>query len=271
MLPNFLLIGPGRSGSTWITKSLSAHPDIFIPRRKSTRYFSRNYDKGVDWYQSLFRGHSGEKAIGEASVGYLPCPEAPARIRELLPDVKMIATLRHPVDRSYSSYGRLTALAKKGELNYGISYEEKIKMTPRLLVEGLYAKHLEHYFRVFPREQILILFYEDMKSNPARFLRSIYDFLEVAPDFEAPVLGQCINATSTKRPRSKALYTIYRTMMRLNLFTFTGRIDELNRREPPRLNVKTRDRLISQYFMDDIVHLEKLTGRDLTAWKSLSE
>lgn len=269
MLPNFLLIGPGRSGTTWITKCLSAHPEIFIPRRKSTRYFSGNYANGLYWYESLFKDWSGERAIGEASAGYLPCAEAPARIKKLLPNVKLIATLRQPVDRSYSSYGRLLALAKPGELNFNISYEDKIKDTPRLLEEGLYAKHLDNYLHYFSQENMLILFYDDMKEDPAAFLRLIYEFLGVDSEFVAPVMGQKINATSTKRPRSKALYFAYRTLMRLKLFNLTQRIDQINSSEPPQIDPVTRDRLISDYYMADINSLERLTGRDLSSWKTL--
>ncbi len=267
MLPNFLLIGPGRTGTTWSTKCLMLHPDIYMPRCKSTKFFSDNYDRGREWYESLFQGWSGERAVGEASVGYLPRAEAPARIHELIPDVKLIATVRHPVDRAYSSYGRLAAFAKKGDPNYGISFEQKIENTPRLINEGYYAEHLKRYLQYFPKEQILVLFHDDMQSDPKGFLREIYQFLGVDTEFEAPVLDQKINATSTLRARSRVLYGTYRAMMRLGLFNWTKRIDSLNGREPPKLSPGVRDKLIERYYENDILELERLTKRDLSEWK----
>jgi hypothetical protein len=268
MLPNFMLIGPGRAGTSWLTKSLSSHPEIFIPRRKSTRYFSSDYHMGLAWYESQFKGYAGQKAIGEASVGYLPNEDAPKRIHDLIPGVKLIATLRHPVDRAYSSYGRLAAMAKKGEPNYDISFEDKLKVTPRLLNEGYYARHLKHYMEYFPREQILILFFEDMNKDPEGYLRAIYEFLGVDPNFRAPLLDQRLNATSTLRPKSRLLYGIYRTMVRLSLFKWTKRLDDMNRREVPKLRPELRQQLLDQYYLDDIADLERLTSKDLSAWKS---
>lgn len=270
MLPNFLLIGPGRSGTTWVTKSLSAHPDIYMPRRKSTRYFSSNFGNGLNWYERIFNGWAGESAVGEASVGYLMNPETAFRIHERLPEARLIATLRHPVDRAYSSYGRLTAIAKKGDPNYGISFEQKLRMTPRLLEEGRYAEHLNRYLELFPRRNLLILFYEDMARDPEGFLRSIYEFLDVEPSFRSPLLQQRLNATSTKRPKSRVLYGMYRTMVRLSLFQLTNGLDALNRREPPKLDPRLRQEIIEHYYWDDIGRLEELTGRDLSEWKRSS-
>src|SRR5690606_27505842 len=101
---------------SWLTKNLMLHPDIFMPRCKSTRFFIDKYDRGLPWYEAHFKGHH-EKAIGEASVGYFAKTDSADRIRKHMPDVKMIATLRDPVDRAYSALGRLRATARKGELN----------------------------------------------------------------------------------------------------------------------------------------------------------
>ncbi len=268
MLPNFFLIGPGRSGTTWIAKSLMCHPDIFLPRRKSTRFFSSRHEQGLDWYESQFSGWRREKAVGEASVGYLRSRDAPCRIRDLIPEAKLIATLRHPVDRAYSSYGRLAALARKGEPNYGVSFEDKLRRTPRLMEEGLYAHHLERWLACFHREQLLILFFEDMKANPGNFLRTIYEFLGVDADFASPLIDQKVNATSSKRPRSRLLYGLYRTMMRLDLFHMSKWIDELNRSEVEPLSREARERLVAEYYLQDIRALEAMTGRDLSEWKT---
>ena len=107
-----------------------------------------------------------------------------------------------------------------------------------------------------------------MVQDPSEFLRTIFEFLEVDPDFRSPVMDQKINATSTKRPKSRLLYAMYRTMFKLDLFQWTKRIDDLNRQEAPRLSPEMRQNLIEKYYLSDLLELEKLSGRDLSRWKN---
>jgi hypothetical protein len=268
MLPNFLLIGPGRSGSDWIVKNLGLHPQVYLPVKKSTRYFSDNYSRGLEWYARHFRGRT-EPALGEASVGYLLHPDAPHRIAKDLPNVRLIATLRNPVDRAYSSYGRLHAIARPGEPNYGVSFEDKLAATPRLITAGLYATHLQTYFSLFPRENLLVLFFEDMVASPREYLRSIFRFLEVSEDFDSPIVGQKLNSTtllslkSTSWPR----YYLHRALVKFNLFGLAKRIDDAPKPPAGRIDPDTRRMLIQKYYCAEIDKLEELTGRDLSHWK----
>ena len=107
MLPNFLVIGSQKAGTTSIYHVLKAHPQIFQPERKEINYFfhEEEYAKGENWYRQYFENiPEGVKALGEATPGYIVHPEAPARIHRLLPDAKLILTVRHPVNRAYSQY-----------------------------------------------------------------------------------------------------------------------------------------------------------------------
>lgn len=266
MLPNFMLIGPGRSGSDWITKNLSLHPDIFMPRRKVTRFFSDRYDMGIDWYSGLF-GKRREKAVGEASVGYLHTVDAPARIAKHIPNVKLIANLRDPVERSFSSYGRLTGVAKPGDANYQITFEDKIKMTPRILEQSMYGRHLRRWYEHFPPNNLLVLTFDDMKSDPARFLKTIYGFLGVDSDFVSPLTYQRLNSTATISSKSKLLYFMYRVFLRFDLFQLSRALDTVNRSDRKPIDPATRKRLIEEFFLDDINELEELTGRKFSSWK----
>lgn len=261
-----MLIGPGRAGSDWITRNLQLHPDIFIPRRKVTRFFLEEYSRGIDWYSGIF-GDRTENAVGEATVGYLQSETAPELIARLLPDVKLIANLRDPVDRTYSSYGRLRGKAKKGEPNFGISFEEKIARTPRLVERSLYSKTLARWFEYFPRENFLILVFDDMKSDPAGFLRQIYEFLGVDPHFESPLIHQRLNSSATVGGASRLLYRVHRALVRLALFRFSKALDTANQAPLPAINPDTRRRLIDEVFIEDIEELEKILGRDLSSWK----
>lgn len=267
MLPNFMLIGPGRSGSDWITKNLRLHPDIFMPRQKATRFFIDHYEQGLKRYSDIF-GERSEKAIGEATVGYLHSESAPTLIARHIPDIKLIANLRNPVERSYSSYGRLSGWARPGDQNYQISFEEKIKITPHILEQSLYGRHLRRWYDNFPKENLLILTFDDMKSNPEQFLKSIYDFLQVDATLQSPLTHQRLNATSTLNSRSRTLFRVYRALLRLNLFGLSRVLDSMNRTERAPIDPSTRKRLIEEVFLQDIVEVERLTGRELEAWKT---
>jgi hypothetical protein len=267
MLPNFMLIGPGRAGSDWITKNLALHPDIYMPRRKVTRFFSDHYDKGIDWYSDIF-GERPEKAVGEASVGYMRSEAAPARIARHLPNVKLIANLRDPVERAYSSFGRLTGVARPGEPNYQISFEDKVRTTPRLLEASFYGSHLRRWYEHFPKENLLVLAFDDMKADPARFLKSIYRFLEVDTEFQSPLTHQRLNATSTISSKSRILYYAYRGLLRFDLFGLSRALDTVNRTERPPIDPRTRKRLIEEVFLPEILEVEELTGREFPAWKT---
>ena len=267
MFPNFLYIGPGRAGSDWVTKNLQLHPEIFIPRKKGTRFFVDNYDNGLSWYEKFF-DERAEKAIGEATVGYLHTEHSAQLIQKHLPDAKFIVSLRDPVDRAYSSYGRLTGVAKEGDDNYGISFENKIIATPSILDQGLYAKHLKRWFELFPRENFLILTFDEMKNDPETFLQKIYTFLGVDPDFKSPVMEQKLNSSATLSSKSLPLYYLYRALLRIDFFGLSKMLDSINRTQREKINPDTRNKLIQDIFLDDINELEQLIGLDLTAWKN---
>ncbi len=104
-LPNFIVIGPGKTGTTWLYQCLAAHPGIKLARNtKETVFFADYYDRGLGWYEKFFEGLDGAAAIGEVSNTYFFTPEAPARIAAAVPKVKLIAFLRNPVERVVSLY-----------------------------------------------------------------------------------------------------------------------------------------------------------------------
>ena len=103
VLPNFVVIGAMRSGSTSLYKYLQAHPDVYMPR-KEIHFFDRKWDRGLSWYLTRFEGHSGQTAVGEATPTYLAEPEALDRMASTIPDARLLAVLRDPVDRAYSHY-----------------------------------------------------------------------------------------------------------------------------------------------------------------------
>src|SRR5215510_10013523 len=105
-LPTFLHIGPGKSGSSWLHETLARHPEVYLSEAKDLYFFSRYYDRGLDWYRKQFRSAGpGHRVVGEVCPDYLSCAEAPRRIRSCLgPDVRLMVTLRDPAERAFSAY-----------------------------------------------------------------------------------------------------------------------------------------------------------------------
>ena len=103
-MPNFLICGAGKSATSWLHLCLPQHPDVYVPLEKELHYFTHNLDKGSSWYQSFFRYHKGESAIGEISPSYMNYDTATQRIFDFDPTIRLVFILRNPVERAYSEY-----------------------------------------------------------------------------------------------------------------------------------------------------------------------
>lgn len=180
-LPDFLVIGAQRAGTTWLDIMLRSHGEIRMARnRKEVHFFDEHYDKGVDWYRSFFEPADGESAasrVGETTPHYLYDPRVPERVAELLPDCRLVAILRNPIDRAYSQYGH--NVKSKG---WTIGFEEAIEREPQLLDRGRYMDQLQRFLRLFRRDQLLVCIFEESTSEPGAAARDLGVFLEVDPE-----------------------------------------------------------------------------------------
>jgi hypothetical protein len=212
VLPDFLIIGTQRGGTTSLYKYLVQHPNLAHALTKELRYFDLNYAKGLDWYRSRFptsrhrevelRRSGVRLVVGEASPDYLFHPFAPARVAETLPDVKLIVLLRNPVDRAWSHYwhqfkrGHETlpftdALAAEpdrlaGELDRILadpSYVSYERHHHSYQARGVYDEQLQTWFRHFPPERFLIERSENFFEDPPLVFKRVISFLGL-PDFE---------------------------------------------------------------------------------------
>lgn len=177
MLPNFLHIGPGRVGSTWLHEVLVQHPQAYMTEAKDLYFFSRYYDRGLDWYRAQFRDARPEHVVvGEVSPDYLSCPEAPQRIRRSLgPDVKLAVTIREPADRAFSAY---LYLCKHGMARP--SFRETAEASPMLIDDGRYATHLRRYLRYFDSKALHVAVFDDLAADPQAYLDDITGWLGIA-------------------------------------------------------------------------------------------
>ena len=219
--PNFLHIGPSKAGSTWIFKILSWHPDIYAYPGKNLGFFSTRYENGVDWYLDQFQPEPQHQAVGEVSHSYLVSPEAPKRIRDLLPDVKLTVCLREPVERTFSDY--LDGI-KNGKVEG--SLEDAIEQRPSLVNKSRYGEQIERYLQVFDRNQIHIASFDELKSAPDRFAAKLFEFLEVKPleipdEFKGKVLP-----AGTPRVRGIAMGAkrVSRVARKLGLRSLRGKL-----------------------------------------------
>lgn len=172
--PNFLYIGTSKAGSTWIFKTLSWHPEIYMYPGKDLGFFTSDWDKGWDWYRANFDPEPHHKVIGEVSHSYMVSEDATRRLHERLPDAKLMVCLREPVDRTFSQY--LDGI-KNGKISG--SLEEELERTASLINRSSYGTHIARYLEVFPREQLHIAAFDDLKSAPAQFASDMFRFLEV--------------------------------------------------------------------------------------------
>lgn len=206
-LPDFIIIGAQKSGTTSLFGYLSQHPQLVPSFEKEVLFFDGgsdpsvdSYKKGASWYRAHFPwGKSIYRKSFEASPRYIFNPLVPQRIAQLMPEVKLIALLRNPTERALSHYfhqvraGREQlsiheALQKEEErLGAAISemdYKNSAFIYYSYKARGLYKEQLERYFRYFPMGQMLVMSSEAFFAEPASCLRRIYEFVGVDADFK---------------------------------------------------------------------------------------
>lgn len=263
MLPNYLVIGAPRCGTSWLARNLRTHPQVFLPELKEVHFFDRNYEKGISWYEKFF-AESTEVAVGEATPGYLYGGKYPELIHQVLPHVKLIVSLRDPTERAYSHYWyRATDNKVKREI---VPFEHQLTTNPQLIEEGLYGVNLQRYYNLFPKNNILVLRYEDIQLNPGGYMSSIFRFLDVDDSFAPPYLTKVVNSSAT-RSGSKAIHSISSKLSKLRFDYISNMLDKAIGRDIPSISKEVRKKLLKEYFLNDINKLEKLIGQDLTQWK----
>jgi len=186
MLPNFLIIGSQKAGTTTLYHYLAKHSDIFMSQTKEINFFFRDdyYRKGLPWYEQHFNNWQQQSAVGEASPGYIVSPQAAERIKSSLPQVKLILTVREPVGRAYSQYWH-----SRRNLSEHRSFKEVTseKVSSQWLSSergyfsrGAYSKYLSHYWQWFSKEDILVIPFEELIKEPKQMLGSICRFLNIS-------------------------------------------------------------------------------------------
>jgi hypothetical protein len=272
-LPSFFIIGPPRTGTSWLHEVLSKCACLSHPT-KETRFFDKHYDRGLEWYGSHYRKVTEGRLIGEVAPTYFASPEARERIARLVPQAKIVCTFRNPVDRIFSLYRLKRA--------YGFipwNFEEALERDPELMESSRYAAHLKEWQKTFGQSQVMATTHDDMQADPQAYLDRLVDFLglprvRLVPAHSRRVLtsedmtvprnyyltrGAILLAEWSRAQRLDTIVAAAKKWGALKLFVGGG--------PPfPELPVVQRAKLRA-LFRPDVDELEGMLNRDLSAWK----
>jgi hypothetical protein len=191
---DFIFLGPSKTASTWIYEAIRSHPALFVPVTKDIYFFDKYYDRGSDWYDRFFKDAPPGSLCGELSHDYFFNPLAIRRIHAGNPDIKLICCLRNPFERAYSSYLHLLRVGM-----FAGSFEDALEKFPFIVDEGKYCTNLRNIFYLFDRDSLLILDFDELETDPARFARRIFGFLGVDEEFVPEVLNRRVNVARDAR------------------------------------------------------------------------
>lgn len=291
-LPTFLVIGAARSGSTTLHDCLRQHPEVYVSPVKEPHFFSyegdplpspgpapppRDWVRTIDDYAELFAGMKPGMAAGEASVSYLYRPATAERIFGRLPDVRLIAILRNPVERAYSAFSYLRERGSEPHSAFSAALEAEnarvrdnwahIWHYKRM---GFYGEQLARYFGRFDREQIHVLTLDDFADDPAREMAAVYAHVGVDRSFVP-------NTAIRQNVTGEARWRILRPLLTPNAVTrrlrpvVASTMSPIVRRVKQRVLVKPGvpaddARFLAEEYRADVERLSELLGRDLTPW-----
>ena len=284
MLPNFIIAGTPKAGTTSLYHYLSKHPDIFLPFRKEILYFDSSYHKGLPWYERHFRGYNGQKAVGDITPSYLHNPCVPKRIAQTLPGVKLVCILRDPVERAYSHYWDLVGW---GGLNDSFSYAlRNPRMYKRghgyiefdILEMGFYYKHICRYLEYFSKDQIGIFLFDDLLENPLKLVNQVLLFLQVASLDHNGIDIEKHNVRRINRSQVVGNALVNEWLREfVNLAVPTAMVPYLRRFYEVLLRVNTKPiqtppmkesdrKYLINVYRNDVTKLQELISRDLSQW-----
>ena len=295
MPPNFICPGAARAATTALYYLLIQHPRVFLPSIKETRFFSRDYEKGLSWYeQKYYADVKDETAIGDISPVYLIDERCPKRIYDALgSEVRLIFMLRNPVERAYSHYCMLRhhqfedlSLDQALALNEGDRVAKSLKHYGheygfQYLKESSYSQSIQRYLRYFKPDRIKYVVFEEFVADMKHHVFDILRFLGVNDrhefEFDVYTNPRAVPGSSTinqlfyrnsliKKARDHLqLKTGWKAQSLLKKLK-TALLSERNSQIPP-MDDNIRKQLYG-YFKDETARLEALLGKDLSAWKT---
>lgn len=297
-LPNFLIIGAAKAGTSSVFNYLTQHPDVYGPDIKEPAFFAFE-NEAVDFkgpgdaslnqtvitdindYQSIFNAVTDEQAIGEASVIYLYSDKAPYKIKHYIPDTKIIVVLRNPIERAVSSYSHLRRDGFETFNDINMAFKEegnRIKNNWQHLwhyqAMGFYYESLKRYYDMFPEENIAIYLYDEFKRDALGVLKKMFGFLQVNETF-IPEMSRKYNVSGI--PKSKSIHRILSQPSVLK--TGVKKIIPESTRKLIRAYITDKNitpqkieitestlKYLKQNYKEDILKTQNLINMDLSSW-----
>jgi len=276
-LPSFFVIGPPRTGTTWLYEILKDRTILPAPT-KETRFFDKHFHRGLDWYRAHFQHAGTDLQVGEIAPTYFASVEASERIASTLPDAKVVCVFRHPVERVISLY--------KLKRAYGLipwNLEQAIERDPEMMDSSRYATNLRTWQRALGEKQVMATLYDDLRDKPQKFLDAIVDFIDVPRFVLTPSQKGSIHASETMthprnyhRTRSATTMADWFKARRLDKLVAAVRDSPLKKLflgggSPfAEFSRETSVRLY-ELFRPEVEELECMLHRDLSRWKYLGE
>ncbi|MGA2535725.1 MAG: sulfotransferase [Terracidiphilus sp.] len=272
-LPSFIVVGPPRTGTSWLHKVLTPYANLPAPT-KETRFFDLHFNKGFDWYLSHFTADDGHGPMGEVAPTYFVSADARQRIAKSIPNVKLIFMFRNPVQRVVSLYRMKRA--------YGMipwDFEEALEKDAELISSGMYSTQFAEWRRMFPDHQMLVTIYDDLRSEPQQFIDTITSFLNIPHiTLDDSTLARVYSSEKMTQPRS---YFATRTATAFAEWCKARRLDQLvasvRKSALIKLFLGGGDPLteaspvalqrLGERFRPEVEGLELFLGRHLEAWK----
>ena len=275
-LPNFIIFGAIKSGTGALYQYLGHHPEIFMSSEKEPRFFTNKKiwtDEGSDEnirkyceerlneYLQYFKGVRNEKAIGEASSNYINSASAALRIKETIPNVKLIASLRNPVDRAYAHFRMMSKSQKNVNFNAMSSGKAQGWATT-----SLYYKQLDRYYKVFHSNQIKILIFEKWTHDVPGALKDIYNFLEIDKNYKiSPKTEYTAGEVTWPGLRRGSLLKRIKPYIPAQILMNVNKIKKkMGSNWPPLPNELRKE--MQKWYYDDVLKLQSLINKDLSIW-----
>ncbi len=272
-LPNFIIVGAMKAGTSSLAASMREHPDIYMPE-KEVHFFDvpRRFAKGRRKYRAYFTGWQGERAVGEKTPTYSYQVEAPERIATLLPEAKLIWIFRHPVARMISHYWFFVSTGKERlSFEKAIAREQAGRTSDYTMCyrdRSIYVKQIERFAQFFALGQMSFLLFEEYLQNPAGTLAQVCRFLEVDPDI--PFAPRPARKNVTRIPRIQLLQWANYHLFRRRSTRIYRQLRRLNRHRTP--GYPSQDpqtgRELASFFAPYNQQLTALTGLDLSLWNT---
>jgi len=275
VLPSFYVIGPPRTGTSWLHEVLSKRTALPHPT-KETRFFDIHFQRGIDWYRAHFPKQIEGRRVGEVAPTYFASSEARERIARVTPTAKIVCIFRNPVERIQSLYRVKRA--------YGMipwNFEQAIVQDPELMESGRYATHLKEWQRTLGEELILPTVYDDLRENPQEYVDQLADFIQV-PRFQLSLSEvQYVHASEsmthprnfhrTRRATAVADWFKARRLDRFVAAVKRSPLKKLFLGGGPAFSDIPQELSISlyEYFRGEVEELEIMLNRDFSSWKAM--